>query len=162
MKIMVSKELGGSSFFKPLEMEAGYADMLPRTVPVITLDELWAEKQLDGPIVLKIDVQGAELDVLKGAVNVLTQCELVILETMLIDQYIGAPIFHDYIIFMKDRGFVLFDVIGVGFTPAAGIMGYLDLVFVQETSRFRDDKRWLTKEQANKIPLHYKGVSRSS
>jgi FkbM family methyltransferase len=162
MEMMVSKELGGSSFFKPQEMEAGYVDMVPRTVPVVTLDELWEERKYDGSAILKVDVQGAELEVLKGAKNVLKHCELVILETMLVDQYIGAPVFHDYIVFMKARGFVLFDVIGVGFTPASGVMGYLDLVFTKEASRLRDDKRWLTKEQAKKIPLHYKGVSRNN
>jgi FkbM family methyltransferase len=162
MKMMVSKDLGGSSFFKPREMKAGYVDMVPRTVPVVTLDELWSERQYDGPAILKVDVQGGELEVLKGAKNVLTHCELVILETMLVDQYIGAPILYDYIFFMKARGFVLFDVIGVGFTPASGVMGYLDLVFTKEASQLRDDKRWLTKEQAKKIPLHYKGVSRKN
>ncbi len=159
-EMMVSKELGGSSFFKPVEMKSGYVDMIPRAVPMVTLDELWTERQYDGPAILKVDVQGAELEVLKGAKNVLEHCELVILETMLIDQYEGAPILHDYIAFMKGCGFVLFDIIGVGYTPAAGMMGYLDMVFTRENSWLRDDKRWLTENQAKGIPKHYKGVSR--
>jgi hypothetical protein len=58
--------------------------------------------------VLKIDVQGAELDVLAGAERTLEATEAVLLEVLFVAHYEGGAEFPDLHAFMKSRVFVLF------------------------------------------------------
>ena len=61
----VHPDLYGSSIFN--EVEGSVVDGVPRQVPVVTLDEVCEKRALTGPYLIKVDVQGAELEVLAGA-----------------------------------------------------------------------------------------------
>lgn len=50
------------------------------TVPIVRGDELVESEGLPAPTVMKIDVEGAELDVLRGCENALEQCRVVVCE----------------------------------------------------------------------------------
>ena len=52
-----------------------------RIVPSKTLDTITAERKLDEPFLLKIDVDGAELLVLEGAAETLKKTSVVVIET---------------------------------------------------------------------------------
>jgi FkbM family methyltransferase len=156
--IHVSPDLGGTSIFKCREYE--YVDMKPRIVPMTTLDCIDEEKIMEPPLLIKIDTQGAELEVLKGATNVLEKTDVLILETMLIEQLIGQPVFFDYITFMKQRGFVVYDIIGCAYTYLEQDLGFVDLVFVKENGRFRQEQRWLGEHQTHLIEKGYRGIMR--
>ena len=60
--INVHNDLVGSSLY--LECEDSNVNGVPRRVHAITLDQLCSERKLSGPYLIKVDVQGAELDVL--------------------------------------------------------------------------------------------------
>jgi FkbM family methyltransferase len=61
--------------------------------------------------VLKLDVQGAELPVLKGAEHQLRESLLaVITEVEFVELYEGQPLFADIDVFLRQRGFRLFDL----------------------------------------------------
>ena len=160
LEISVTADLAGSSSFKSIEAVQGLYDMASRKVPMVTLDRLWKERNLSGPVLLKLDVQGSELEVLKGASDVLKETELVVMETMLINQYVGAPIFHDYVTFMMERGFVVFEIMTGVYTPAADILAVVDLAFVKEHSALRKEQRWFRDDQIAQRPKDYKGVKR--
>src|SRR5262249_27145696 len=98
----------GSSFLK--EVEGALVDGVPCEVPVVTIDEVCAEKGLAGPYLIKVDVQGAELQVLAGSRRTLAQTEAVILEVTLFGTMIGGPQVYDVISRMKEWGFVAYDV----------------------------------------------------
>src|SRR5947209_561050 len=68
-----------------------------RPVPVLRLDDIAAERALAGPFVVKVDVEGGELEVLSGALDVLRATELVLLEVSLFEFVPGAPQFHDVV-----------------------------------------------------------------
>src|SRR5712692_1335892 len=74
-------KLDSSSFLK--EVEGPAVDGSPREVPVVTVDQVCLEKKLKGPYLIKVDVQGAELTVLRGAKQTLEETEVVILEVLL-------------------------------------------------------------------------------
>lgn len=76
----VHTDLVGSSLY--LEKEANL-DGVPRIVPSVTLDSLCKDHGVQGPYLIKVDVQGAELNVLSGAVETLDKTEYVILEVSL-------------------------------------------------------------------------------
>jgi FkbM family methyltransferase len=64
-----------------------------RTVPAIRLDDLALELDLQPPYLLKLDIQGAEVQALRGARDVLTKTHVVICEADLEDfQAINAEL----------------------------------------------------------------------
>ena len=71
----------------------------------IALDDLVANKFLNLPELIKIDVQGAELDILKGANKTLTTCEHLIIELRNIEYNIGSPDKEEIIDYLQTKGF---------------------------------------------------------
>jgi FkbM family methyltransferase len=115
----------------------------PRVVPQITLDQVCVERNLAGPYLVKLDVQGAELEVLNGASKLLASTELVILESNLFEFHPGVPQFHDVVHYMKARGFVLYDIADPNYRPLDRALGQLDTAFVKENGVFRRHHTWL-------------------
>lgn len=77
------------------------------TYQTVTLDAVFRLKQLPKPDFLKMDVQGAELDVLRGAEEVLESVEHVILELQSVEYNKGAPLREIVIEYMYTIGFEL-------------------------------------------------------
>ena len=101
---------GGNSYYKENEEvnpEAPdyFNETHRRRLLTVTLDEVSRQKSFPAPQLLKMDVQGAELDVLKGAVETLKSVQHVILELQVVEYNKGAPL-RDYVIaYMNSQGF---------------------------------------------------------
>jgi len=82
------------------------------SIPVTALDSLLARGDLPAPNFLKLDTQGSELDILKGALDVLDG-PLCAIETEVefVPLYRGQPLFSDIDPFLRAAGYAL-----VGFT----------------------------------------------
>lgn len=78
-----------------------------RRVPISTLDDFCAEQKIAGAYLLKIDVQGYELEVLKGAIGILPRIDHVFVEAGIQRLYEGAPSFAEVCLFMEIQGFHL-------------------------------------------------------
>jgi FkbM family methyltransferase len=135
----------GSSFLK--EIEGPNVDGSPRIVPVVTIDQLAAEKNLSGPFLIKIDVQGAELQVLSGAARTLRETEIVILEVTLFGTMLGGPQFFDIVDWMKQSRFVAYDIFGFHYRPLDNALCQVDMAFVREDGPFRKSHAYATPEQ---------------
>ena len=79
------------------------------TVRVDTLDSL---ARADGfrPAVLKVDTQGSELQVLKGAEQALASVVLAEVEVSFFQRYAGQPVLADIEQWMSERGFELIEL----------------------------------------------------
>ncbi len=79
--------------------------------PLVRLDD-WASRYgVTNVHVMKVDVQGLELDVLRGARRLLTDQLLAVkAEAQLIPQYEGAATFSDIDLELRSRGFVLHQI----------------------------------------------------
>ena len=76
-------------------------------VPLARLDDLRTElMQPADHLYLKIDVQGLELDVLRGAAEALAQVVVLDVELSLVPLYTGGPPFQDVLEHVAERGFV--------------------------------------------------------
>lgn len=127
--------LDGSSLYK--ESMGTEADGHEVNVQMIRIDDILKDKQLNSPYLIKVDAQGAELDVLEGAQQVLLETEVVVLEVSLFEFLKGAPQFFDVVSYMKIHGFVAYDII-LGFNrPLDNALGQIDIVFVKEKGMFR-------------------------
>ena len=98
---------GGNSIFKEINDDVFPEDkyVMKKTV---TLDKLAEVKNLPYPDLIKIDAQGAELNILKGATQVLKCCSYLILELQTKEYNKGAPLKHEVIEYLKSIGFVMF------------------------------------------------------
>jgi FkbM family methyltransferase len=72
-----------------------------------TLDTIVRDNNFPAPDMLKIDVQGAEIDVLKGATNTLKTVDHVILEGQVVEYNTGAPLRDEVVAYMESIGFEL-------------------------------------------------------
>jgi FkbM family methyltransferase len=127
-----------SSFYQ----EAGISRYQKIKVPCRRIDSIIPEFSMKPPYLLKVDVQGGELKVLKGSTETLTLTEAVIVETGLLRSYVGAPELFDIVSFMKPLNFVVYDIFGLSYRPFDRALAHLDLVFVREDSNLRANKYW--------------------
>ena len=104
-----------SSLYEPdMDLMNDFA-ALPEFCEVVSTRELDTHRLDDvlgqGPVdFLKLDVQGAELDVLRGAERTLAETLVVFSEVEFTPIYRGQPLFHDVTQHLRERGFDLFDI----------------------------------------------------
>lgn len=84
---------------------------------------------LPGPVMLKLDVQGAELAVLQGMS--LDGIDMIYAELSFIEFYAGAPDFEAIRAHLRERGFVIRAVVNQVFTEAYG-PSQADVLFMRE------------------------------
>jgi FkbM family methyltransferase len=113
-----------------------------RFYPMQTIDEIVASTEFEAPNFLKLDVQGYELEVLKGAQRTLSQVSVVLAEVNLIDIHKGAPLLDELLLFMRDKGFVTYDICGLARRPLDKALWQADFIFVPRDSTLRANKRW--------------------
>ncbi len=84
-----------------------------------TIDS-WARKHaIAGLDFLKLNVQGAELEILKGAPDTLKSIVGMQLEVSFVESYFGRPFFADVDAFVRRQGFHFFDLVGLHYLGRA-------------------------------------------
>ncbi|MDC0120688.1 FkbM family methyltransferase [Amylibacter sp.] len=139
IEIAVRQNIGGTTFLK----QVGNADtpiVETYNVPMKRFDEVI--KDFETPALCKIDVQGFELEVLKGMTKVLNKIDVFIIECHLIDTLENIPVFTDVLNFLQQNDFVVYDILSHGHRPLDNALAETDLVFVKSKSIFRKDSRW--------------------
>jgi FkbM family methyltransferase len=102
-------------------------------VELTTLDAWAAEAGVRSVDVLKLDAQGAELDILRGAEQLLGSVRALEVEVELNPLYRGQPLFGDVDRFLREHGFVLWRL---GHLVHYGLPGGLSDVAVQDRQVF--------------------------
>jgi FkbM family methyltransferase len=155
---VVAKELSASLFCELLGaddgasvsfnvMESGSSVLserspLDRTVEnrkLRRLDTLVEESE--APVFIKIDTQGYELEVLKGAQKLLPKVDAILLEVAIIEINEGAPLIDEVLAFLRSLGFVTYDILEFHRRPLDGALNQIDILFVREDSPLLADKR---------------------
>lgn len=88
------------------EDEAAYTPRETITVGQTRLDAALSS----GVDVLKLDLQGFELEALRGCGTLLDDCSAVIAEVAFVRYYRGQPLFHDVDRFLRERGFTFYNL----------------------------------------------------
>lgn len=76
------------------------------TVDVTTLDKWAGGLDLQKPLLIKLDLQGYELEALKGATKTLSKADYVLVEAAIERTYKGEPGLNDLEQFLKENGFL--------------------------------------------------------
>jgi FkbM family methyltransferase len=117
-----------------------------RSVVATTIDRVWehaGEVDLD---LIKVDTQGADLAVLKGAQRALSaQSPVLIVEAIFVRRYSGQSPPHELLAFAAEHGYRLAQLLNVNHTRA-GELAWADFVLVHESVPAEDSEppfvRW--------------------
>jgi FkbM family methyltransferase len=121
-----------TSFFIRRELERTGDETVPRRVTVETLDRVLAAHPCPRPYGLKIDAEGAELEVIHGARETLRDTEFIIVEAGVPPRFEGGYRFAELIAELDNQGFEVCDILDIGRTHTSRVI-YFDLVFQRST-----------------------------
>ncbi len=116
-----------------------------RLIDVITLNSLFEQNLVvDYPQIVKLDIQGFELEALKGGSMLFGIAEVFILEVALFpfDDMPEIPTFIDVVNFMFERGYVVYDFGGFLRRPYDNAVAQCDLCFVKQNGQLRESNSW--------------------
>ncbi|MBP7815901.1 MAG: FkbM family methyltransferase [Phenylobacterium sp.] len=82
--------------------------VLKHAVPKVRIDDLFAGRRFD---FVKIDTQGAEVDVLKGGATVLAEADYILLEVSMVEYNIGGAKAEDVFAQLESMGFHCSEVV---------------------------------------------------
>jgi FkbM family methyltransferase len=106
------------------------ATVSTETVEVMAIDDLNLVAEHEHAL-LKVDVQGYELEALRGAEETLARTAVVEAELSLVPLYAGAPLLPDVVSYLGGRGFHLAGLEPVFVDPANGTVLQLDGLFIR-------------------------------
>ncbi len=86
---------------------------------------------------LKLDVQGAELEVIRGLGSRLAMVEVILMELSLVDYNRGAPLIDEVLGELKSLGFVLYDIVEEHRFLERQALFQIDGIFVRAESPYR-------------------------
>jgi len=140
LSLNVTAKHAASSLLRPSDWVSAYwkeqMDVVRAVrTPVVRLDGLFRQ-EVD---ILKLDLQGYELEALKGASDLLPRVKVVMLEVEFVELYEGAPLFADVDGFLRGCGFRLYNIYDP-FTQRDGQLVQADAVYLN-TCYFPDAER---------------------
>jgi FkbM family methyltransferase len=129
----------GNHVVAPDSAEADAVD-----VDAATLDELLADRvRPDDRVLLKLDLEGREVDALRGASQLLEAVEVVIAEVQFFEiGRNGLPIFADVLLFLRQMGFEVFDFACLSQRPRDMRLRMGDVVFVRRGTPLLSEYLW--------------------
>jgi FkbM family methyltransferase len=104
----ITKRKDSSSFYKfnkPNSSNQDYKIIEQREIKVFKLDTILFNKNLKKPIILKLDVQGYEMEVLKGSLKILKRINYILIEVSKSEIYKNQATEKQIINFLKKRNF---------------------------------------------------------
>lgn len=143
LTLTVWDDLEGSSFLpKPDDKLKNIGKQ--REIEIITIDDLIKSSNIKIPELIKLDIQGFELEALKGANKTFGHTEVYILEVALFSfsDVPGQPILSDVINFMLERDYVAYDFPGFYRRSLDGALGQCDICFVKRNGFLRASNNW--------------------
>lgn len=103
-----------------------------KKVQVKRLDDIAPGLGLGDSIFIKVDVQGYELEVIRGGLDTFAKAKLLMLELSFQELYEGQPFFDDIYELIKPLGFRFYGNMGLMKHPKTGIPLDADCIFVNE------------------------------
>lgn len=125
---IVSTDLDGS------RVEDGNNLHQTRTIEITTIDEQIKKHNLNPPFLIKLDTHGYEIPILDGAVEVLKQTSLVIIECYGYKITKDSLLFWEMCDYMLTLGFRLIDIVDIMYRPIDNTFWQCDAFFIPSNS----------------------------
>ena len=107
-KFFITKRKDSSSFFKMTEFGKQLDDYQienEKDVQIKSLDQVLNDQEIKKPILMKIDVQGYELEVLKGSEKMLKKIEYLLIEVSEKEIYKDQALSDEIIKFLQEKNY---------------------------------------------------------
>lgn len=119
-ELVIKGGTASASFFEPDEQSHYFPNSLAdeqEKVAIMVLDEIYANNNLPIPDLIKLDVQGFELNVLKGGLNLLRQSKYLVIELSFRQFYKNQPFLWEILQLLQENAYVM---VGKGFEWKSG------------------------------------------
>jgi FkbM family methyltransferase len=113
-----------------------------RQAQMASIDALMDRYHLEPLDLIKLDLQGYELEALRGAGRALAATQLLILEVSFLPILKDLPLAAEVIAFMSERGFQLYDILGLWHRPLDGALAQGDFAFIRKDHPMIRDGSW--------------------
>jgi FkbM family methyltransferase len=120
-----------SCSFRYTEEEAKVAGFEQIEIPVVTLNGLLSSSELPIPDIIKIDAEGLDIEVLKGASNFFGKTEIFMVEAGVVNKLFDNS-FLKLINFMDEKNYQLFDITDINRPFQPQVLWLVELVFVKK------------------------------
>jgi FkbM family methyltransferase len=98
----------------------------------------------EGPIFLKLDLEGHEVEALRGATVALSKIEVIWSETRLLGASFDVPCdFEALLDFARAAGFIVYDFVSLSGRPYDNRLRMMDVVFVRRGGLLDSERRWV-------------------
>lgn len=120
-----------SCTFRYSEQEAVAKDLKQIDVPVVTLDDLLADDSFPPPDIIKVDAEGLDLEVIKGAKSHWGKVEIFMVEASVMNKYFANNC-KEILFLMDEAGYRLFDITDLNRTPTLNALWLVEFVFIKK------------------------------
>ena len=132
---LTDHERDDSFSFALSEEEAARQGRKQLDAPVVKLDDFLVLQGLRPPDMLKIDAEGWDLEVLKGAEFSVSRADIVLLEAAVMNKFFPNRL-SQVIAEMDKRGFVVFDITALNRTARDNALWLVEIAFVKAGGLF--------------------------
>ena len=146
---LLGSKSGQITEFNVLETASSALEELNETngrkikLPVFTLSEILKNRKINKVDFIKLDVQGYELEILKGAEQYLEQCEAILTEVSFLALHKNCPLLFDVVNYLDKFNFCAYDICSVSARrPFDRALWQTDLIFVKKDSPLIVSKRY--------------------
>jgi FkbM family methyltransferase len=119
----------GSSTFVLTDRHGHTTGSQKKMTAVKTLNEIVSSSNADLPEMVKIDAEGFDLNVLRGASNLLGKTDIFLVEAVVCGNYENSV--AEVVKFMADAGYCLMDVTDLNRSPKHGVLWLCELAFLR-------------------------------
>ncbi len=102
------------------------------TIKVRTLDSMAQDIKIEGPLLVKLDVQGYESEVIKGGVQIISKARVILIETSFFALYKQQPLFDDIYNTLRSLGFSYHGSLQTKRNPKTGENLFEDAIFIKK------------------------------
>jgi len=130
-KFYINKNDSTSGFYKFTDKMFADHNNYSKDIQIKTLDQYVEERNVENIDILKIDVQGYEDNVLKGAIKTLTnKIKILELEIIFIDYYEKKSSFYNLEGIIKPLGFELYTISSPVLDESDDRLKWLDAIYI--------------------------------
>jgi FkbM family methyltransferase len=98
-------------------------------VEVTSLSDFLSNEKVPGVDILKLDLQGHELQTIKGMDGFVGSVKLIFVEVQFLEIYQGTPLFSEVETYLRTKGFVFYQFFGLVRSPIDGRLLSGDAIF---------------------------------
>lgn len=100
-------------------------------VQVVTLADFAHDNAVEAIDILKLDLQGHELEAIVGLGELIETVKIIYVEVQFVELYEGAPLFSEVESYLRNRGLAFFQFFDLVRSPKDGRLLYGDAMFVR-------------------------------